>query len=309
MMNTPPPRTKRKTPLIITPRDERILRAIYQYRYMTALDVAYLLFQPSSFTHVREILSALAGGEDLGTHTYLCRFGLPAVGNAVRVFTLGAKGRRYLTEELGVPVSWYFRPYKLKQLSTGHVLHSLILTRFLVAAQCWSRKQPDFTLFKMRLGYELGSTPGRVTLLAKGKPKTVPVIPDAWLLFERVKNGNHIPILLEIDRGMEYQQRFKQHVRARIKYIEDGGYTRTFATQSATIAYATTGQTPAYRERRREAMRLWTAEVLAELHMQNWAGVFRFASVEYQTLYDLTVFEKPVWFRPDSPAPMPLLTP
>ena len=141
---------------------------------------------------------------------------------------------------------------------------------------------------------------------------TVPVIPDAWLLFERVRNGNLIPIFLEIDRGTEYQRRFKQHLRARIRFIEEGGYARTFGTKSVTMAYATTattGHLPASGDTRRSTMAVWTMDVLAELGLEHWAGIFRFASVDYAGLFDLTLFEKPVWYRPDSPTPRTLLTP
>jgi hypothetical protein len=142
----------------------------------------------------------------------------------------------------------------------------------------------------------------------RGETITVPVIPDAWLLFERVSNGNKLPIFLEIDRGMEYQQRFKEHIRSRVKFIEDGGYTKMFGSQSVRIAYATTGEIPAYLERRRKTMGVWTKEVLTELGMENWASIFRFASLDFGSLFDLTLFEKPVWYRPDSPTPVPFLT-
>jgi hypothetical protein len=33
-------------PLFLTPRDEEILEAVYRYRYVTSLDIAYLLFRP-----------------------------------------------------------------------------------------------------------------------------------------------------------------------------------------------------------------------------------------------------------------------
>jgi hypothetical protein len=306
-MITNPKKSQRK-PLIITRRDEQILREIYQYRYMTALDVAWLFFKPSSHTHVREILSMLSGGQDLATQTYLCRFGLPSVGNAERVFTLGAKGRNFLAEH-GLPMTWYFRPYKLKHFSASHVQHQLLVTRCVVAAHVWSRKQSEFNLLNVRFGHEFRRTPGKVTREIKGDITRVPVIPDAWLLFERVSNGNELPIFLEIDRGMEYQQRFKQHIRSRIQFIEDGGYTRTFGSRSVTVAYATTGQTPAYRDTRRKAMALWTNEVLEELGKNKWAGVFRFASVDVKGLFDLALFNKPVWYRPDSPTPRTLLSP
>jgi hypothetical protein len=76
-----------------------------------------------------------------------------------------------------------------------------------------------------------------------------------------------------------------------------------------TVAYATTGQTPAYRDTRRKAMALWTNEVLEELGKNKWAGVFRFASVDVKGLFDLALFNKPVWYRPDSPTPRTLLSP
>jgi hypothetical protein len=112
-MKNPPAKITRKKPLILTERDEKILRAIYAYRYMTTLDVAWLLFRPTSKNHVGEVLTRLAGGKDLQTHMYLCRFGLPSVGNSERIFTLGARGRSFLSGQ-GLPVTWYFRPYKLK---------------------------------------------------------------------------------------------------------------------------------------------------------------------------------------------------
>jgi hypothetical protein len=301
-MTTPPAKIPRKKPLMLTPRDEKILRAIYEYRYMTALDVAWLLFKPTSRTHVTEILSSLAGGDDLQTHSYLCRFGLPSVGNSERVYTLGAKGRSFLAEH-GLPITWYFRPYKLKHFSYSHVQHNLILTRFVVALNVWIRKQTDFTLSTIRFGHELTGTPGRVTV----EGKTVPVIPDAWILLGRTRTRSQIPIFLEIDRGMEFQKRFKEHIRARIQFYYSGEYERMFGSESVRIYYATSGQAPEYRERRRATMRLWTSQVLEELHLQDWADVFRFASLEFDKLYDLTLFEKPVWYRPDSPTPVALL--
>ena len=106
---------------------------------------------------------------------------------------------------------------------------------------------------------------------------------------------------------MEFQKRFKEHIRSRILFYQEGGYSRMFGSESVRIYYATTGQAPEYRERRRQTMCLWTRQVLEELHLQDWADVFRFASLEFDNLYDLTLFEKPVWFRPDPPTPVALL--
>jgi hypothetical protein len=47
-------------------------------------------------------------------------------------------------------------------------------------------------------------------------------------------------------------------------------------------------------------MNAWTREVLAELSLQNWGGIFRFTAVEFDNLYDqaASLFEEPVWLRP-----------
>jgi hypothetical protein len=117
-------------------------------------------------------------------------------------------------------------------------------------------------------------------------------------------------VLLEIDRGSEYQERFKNHVRGRIEFIRSGDYARIFGTRAVSIAYATTGQVPDYADTRRKTMAVWTMEVLRELALESWTGVFHFTTVVYERLYEdaQTLFTKPVWYRPDSPArPVSLL--
>lgn len=95
---------------------------------------------------------------------------------------------------------------------------------------------------------------------------------------------------------------------ARIEFIASGAYQKMFETEAVMIAYATTGETPAYRETRRRTMCAWTQEVLAEQQMESWASVFRFCSVAYDDLYTAPLFQDPVWYRPDQPQPVPLFT-
>jgi hypothetical protein len=299
-------------PVILPQRSEEILRAVYFYRYVNALDMAHLLFSPGSLTHVRSILTDLAGGDDYQTNQYLYRFPLPhaSSGNKERIFTLGSKGRDFLANEVGLPVDWYFRPGKVKHLSYGQVIHNLILTRFLVSAHAWCTKQTDFTLAQTRICYELSKMPNMVEVTKEGKTETLKVIPDAWLKFERLKDGKHntfFPVLFEIDRGTEYQQKFKQHVRSRVEFIKRGGlYSNMFATEAVMIAYVTTGERPEYRDARRRAMCTWTQEVLTELHKENWASVFRFHSLCLDDIYNTALFDAPVWYRPDMQTPIPL---
>jgi hypothetical protein len=286
----------------LTPTEEEMLRMLSVYRYMTALDMAYSLGTPKTLTRVRSRLTRLAGGADYQERTFLYRFPLPSNkgGNRERVFTLGAAGRE-VVESFGMPVDWYYRPSKTGRLSGSHLAHQLLVTRFVVAAQQWTNAQPDYSLAEMRLSFEiernLGTRRGEV------------VVPDAWLHFARV-GGRKSPVLLEIDRGSEYQERFKNHIRGRIEFIRSGDYARIFGTRAVIIAYATTGSIPEYAETRRRTIGAWTKEVLTELELASWAGVFHFTTVVYERLYEdaQRLFIKPVWYRLDSPStPLPLL--
>jgi Replication-relaxation len=279
----------------LTPTEEEMLRIISVYRYMTALDMAYRLGTPKTLTRVRSRLTRLAGGTDYQERSFLYRFPLPSSnkgGNRERVFTLGAAGRE-VVESLGMPVDWYYRPSKTGRLSGSHLAHQLLVTRFVVAAQQWTNQQPDYSLAEMKLSFEIARH--------LGKQSGEAVVPDAWLHFARV-GGRKSPVLLEIDRGTEYQERFKNHIRGRIEFIRSGEYARIFGTQAVSIAYGTTGQVPDYAETRRKTMAAWTMEVLEELELKSWAGVFHFTTVVYERLYEdaQTIFTKPVWYRPDS---------
>jgi hypothetical protein len=299
---------KRRKPFIINQRIEEILKALHFHRYMPALDVAHLLYSPGSLTYVRGTLSSLAGGADFKPAQYLYRFPLNmSLGGPTRIFTLGSKGRDYLANEVGLPVDWGYRPSKTKYLSYSQVQHNLLLTRLLVAAHAWAAKQPDFELVKTRICYELAKTAATLEVSREGKTEKK-VIPDGWVEFER-NDGKKFPILLEVDRGMEYSRKFKRHVRSRIEFIRSGAYKKMFQTDAVLIAYITTGERPEYRETRRAAMCAYTREVLSDLHMENWSSIFRITSIEYDQLFTTPLFDEPaVWYRPDSPTPVPLFT-
>jgi hypothetical protein len=296
---------KGKPRLVLDQKAERIFRAIYFYRYMGALDVAYRLYSPGALARVRKTLLALSGDGDFVAREYLYRFQLPGEGNPERVYTLGSRGRDYLANEVGLPVTWYFRPEMVKHFSHAHVVHSLLLTRVLVAAEQWARSQEGIRLAARRISYELWVSPPVVEIDAEDGKKEVKVVPDAWLLFER-PDGKRASVLVEIDRGREYQAAFKAHVAARLEFIASGQYTRVFGTRGVTIAYATTGERPEYGEARVSRMRQWTKEVLVNQGRESWAELFRFCTLSLDTVYQLPLFSGPVWRRIGSETPVAL---
>ena len=291
---------------IVSRKDEEILQTVHMFRFLTIRDVTARLFSLGSRTYVRDRLSRLCGGADEAEDQYLYRFQLPHAGpgNSERVFTLGSRGRDFLATEVGLPVAWYFRPQKVKNASFASLMHNLILTRVLVAAERWARDCPAYNLIQIRTSYDLATS--------SPHESGTQVIPDAWVLFERVANGAHVhfaPVLLEIDRGTEYKERFQDHVRSRLEFVRSGAYRELFGTEWVTIAYATAGQTLPQGQARRQSMCAWTWELLRELRKERWAGNFRFTSVSYDSLYQLPLFVAPMWYRPDGAEPVGLFSP
>ena len=282
-----------QSPLILTPRDEDMLNALHTYRYMSAKDMAYLLFSPRILNYVRSRMVRLAGGEDFAAHAYLCRFQLPTTTQkGEKIFTLGARGRHFL-QEAGLPVDWYFRPSKLPHFGFSHLTHALLQTRVVVAASSFSRQQQQqFRLTQSRLSYDLS----RLGLS---------VIPDAWLVFEN-QQGKKYQILLEIDRGTQYQVAFKRHIKERLEFIDNEDHVKLFGIKAVMVAYVTTGQRPEHRDSRKATLLRWIQELLTELEIEDWAGLFRVTSVVLGEVYDAGIYEKAIWYKPDAAKPTPL---
>src|SRR5262245_63405145 len=102
----------------------------------------------------------------------------------------------------------------------------------------------------------------------------------------------------------------KTHVKGIIVNNRSVPYEQVIATPALIITYATTSEVKEHAETRRKTMCAWTMEVLRELEIENWAGIFRFTSLDYTRLYEQgrELFTSPVWYRHDAPStPVPLL--
>ena len=298
-------------PVVLNRDDEEILKAVHYYRFMTALDVAHLIFSPSALRRVRDSLVRLCGGDDFQGNQYLYRFRMPKTqaGNPERIYTLGSRGREFLVQELGESINWHVRPEKGIHLGFSQLMHNLVLTRVLVAARKWADGQPDFRLIEVRICYEMSGSAAATGGERQGKSDHVSVIPDAWLLFEKLKNGVReyvFPVLLEIDRGTMYRQRLKRHILSRIEFVGSGEYGRVFGQEAVVIAYATTGATGEMQDGRRKALCAWTMEALKDSGRESWTEVFRFCSLAYGDIYESGFLENLAWYRPDSEKPMNL---
>lgn len=186
-------------------------------------------------------------------------------------------------------------------------MHHLTLTRFLVAARVWFKGGPGIEIPNLNISYVMERAPGRVEVVKEGKRTSVKVIPDAWILFENRRANVRTAVLLEIDRGTAYREKFKEHVRTRIEFVRSGGYERMFGGKGCIITYATTGELPEYRESRCGVMCDWTMQELCDLQIADWASILRFGAIVRKEMVDTPLFTGRIWRRPDSDSPVRLL--
>jgi hypothetical protein len=312
-MKTVPDHKSSKKPLILTATQEKVLRATHFYRFLCAQDICRLHWSSNSITYVRDLLANLA------KHKYLYRFQLPSVHSggigAERIYTLGAAGRKFM-EKSGFKIDWVYKPHRIKLASYGAALHNLLLSRILIAASVWAKNQPNFKLVKTRICYELAREAPSIQLInAKGEREMVKVIPDAYLLFQKLNNNKHerfYQVILELDRGTEFQKRLVKSIRARLEFIKDSeAYRRLLGMEpkNVIIAYITTGDRPEYRESRRRAMSDWAMEVISQSDLENLSCSFLFCSVVASEIYNIPLFEGAGWFKPGESSPVSLFTP
>jgi hypothetical protein len=298
-------------PKLLSPSQERIVRAVGAFRYMCAIDVAQLLFSPSSLTYVREALAALSGGKDYAQGHYLYRFPLPSTtrDNRTKVYTLGAAGRQYLQSECGLSCDWQARPGKLRTLSYSALQHNLFLTRLVVLSQLFCLVSPSYTLSQTRLSYDLSTDEVLLAHPVTGQFSRALLVPDAWVCFVR-RDGLVCSVLFELDRAMEFKARLQAHVRARIEMLTSGLYEAVFAQRAVKIAYVTIGESEPARDARVKSMRAWAGEVLAKAGLKEWGRVFHFTALAPTQIYEKPdLFTTDCWQHPASAILVALLPP
>jgi hypothetical protein len=288
----------------LTKRDLAIMRDLSELRFATAKDIALMHFSPHSLTYGRSLLSRLT------EEGYLYRFSPPRTtsGNPERVYVLTSKGAQALVEITHTPVSWYYRPSRLKGLSFSYLRHALLLSRLVASLTYFARTNPRYTLTDCYLFYELLRMQMPPTGEDNGKPQLLPAVADAWAYLEDAE-GKDTALWIEADCGTIFRERYRAYLKARLDFLQSGDYERVFDTPEVLLCFITTGQLEEYKNKRRRALQGWTQEVLAEEGLAAKASLFRFAAVGYNELFTLPLFDSPVWYRPDDPErPRSLLT-
>ncbi len=139
--------------------DEKVLRAIGRYFYLTAEQITRLLFSPNSHTYTSEILTRLT------RERYLERTVMPReseFGRGKSVWSLMGKGRSFLE---GLGISLLPRVSHTAVRSHSHFRHLLAVNDALIACEVFARDEPGVDLAGFVHERTFHRTPERVELV------------------------------------------------------------------------------------------------------------------------------------------------
>jgi hypothetical protein len=317
------------TPLILSPKDQHILKLFAKFRLLTAQEITAFCYSKGSLTYARSRLAALSGNQDITdkdlAYGYpLWRFSFPTGnrGNNERIFALSLTGARIL-HSLGIPGAWYLRPSRLRTYSHSYFLHDLTRNRFVVLLLTWAKSKPHLRI-EPHLSYELSKPPTveipvRRLVLTNGKVVKIPVmtrvgvIPDGEILVTNTSTGERLLIILEIDHNTQARERLRNHITALLAFARSRAFTKVYGHISYRIVYATQGVTASASQSRLAYLCDFTMKLLIELKRPQDSRYFRFTSIAYASLYTDAkhLLEEPAWYLPGDvkrQSPVPLFT-
>ena len=323
------------TALLLTPKDENILRLFGKFRLLTAQEITHLCYSgwvgkttpktkdsvpTGSLTYARSRLSALSGHQDITdkslTYGYpLWRVSFPTGkrGTNEKIFALSLTGRQML-EGLGIPVSWHMRPSRLRTFAHSTLLHDLTHNRFVVAMHAWAESSKPNLRIESHLSYELSQAPITVEIpvpssrLVRGELVEIPVmtkvgvIPDGEIVITNTSTGERLLILLEIDHNTQAPERLRNHIAALLAYTKSLHFKRRYGNIPYRILYATQGVTDTASKSRLAYLCDFTLKLLTESKRTRDSQYFRFTTIEFARLYTdaKRLFDdaEPSWYLP-----------
>lgn len=266
----------------LTERDIDVIEAVHLYRILRQ-DQIQLLFFPTKNKAQR----ALARLYD---HAFLERKFLPVLyGRSPTLYVLDKRGADLLRSERGYEdLVWY---NSSKDLKTDFIEHTAALNDFRLSIVVSARRQ-GLEVITWASETQLKADYDRVRLANARRP--VSVIPDGYFVLNTSHGKAHF--FVEIDRGTETLQRFKQKVRAYVAYYESGAYQQRYGTNSLRILTVVTG------EGRLANLRIATQQVTEET-----SGRRRFWFALASDLTPETVLSQPVWYITGEGTPSALI--
>jgi hypothetical protein len=224
-------RASHPPPMQITARDIRIVRAVYEMRFLTREQVQELEFSPSTASYCKRRLSLLYH------HGVLDRKFIPApgaFGSTRAIYCLARKGADLVAHELAVsPADLDWRP-NLSERELYFLPHTLGINDFRIA----------LTLHAHEHGFDLVWTDERALRRRqmrdyipdpKGRGEKLTVVPDGY--FTLTAGGTMSAFALELDRATVEEKPFKTKVRAYGEWKRTGAYAKRFGLDSLRVLF------------------------------------------------------------------------
>lgn len=272
------PRYKRaSTPpaMQLTARDIRIVRWVYEMRFVTREQIQRLQFSPSTASYCKRRLALLFH------NGYLDRKFIPvpgSFGSTRAIYCLASKGMQLLAYELKIEIDW--RPRDTER-ELYFLQHTLASNDFRVCA----------TLAAQRLGLALDWTDERTLRRDEMKDyvadprhggQKLAVIPDGY--FTLSDADKRLSFALELDRATVEEKPFKTKVRAYGQWKLTGAYGKRFGTDSLRVLFVIASH---HRDRHRlERTKHWC-------EVEGGRSLFWFADAADVTEY--AIFNEPIW--------------
>jgi hypothetical protein len=270
-----------------------ILVAIGIYHYLTAVQLARLLFSPGSLTYVRDQV------KELFHSGHLARLFPPTLaprGAYKAVYALDRRGYAYLKAQ-GLEPPGRFRPSENVEREWLFLRHTESANDLLILVNLLTRQDPQLELHRVLTERQLKHHPVYVTV----DDKKVGVIPDGWVDLRR---GNlQTCLAFELDRGTVSRKNWTRKVQALNAYSK-GPYqdAAVFDTNSLSIAVVTTAS-----ERRLNDLIDWTEDAFEQTSGDDIVSSMFLAAFDPATIAPRQAFYSPIWSQPFSDQRLPLL--
>ncbi len=212
--------------MMLTERDQEILKALNDYRTLLAHQIEALFFTSKSATQYRLVR--------LYQHEFVDRHIMPIVSQtAIKVpiiYTLGKRGASVLTALCG-----YGREQIRPQIAmTWQVLDHLLQVNDIRIAVTLAAQHNQWRLEEWLDEFSLKANPDYVSIAGASKP----VLPDGYFCLS-VPQGK-ARFFLEVDRGTEPHHKFKPQIEVYEAYIRSGQYQERYKAKSLRILIVTT---------------------------------------------------------------------
>ncbi len=266
--NSPPP-------MQLVARDIRIVRWVYEMRFITREQLQRLEFAPSTASYCKRRLALLFH------NGYLDRKFIPApgsFGSTKAIYCLSAKGARLLTHEFKTEIDWRPRDTERELYFLRHTLASNDFRIYV-------------TLATQRLGATLDWVDERTLRRDEMKDyvadprhdgERLAIVPDGY--FQLANQERAAAFALELDRATVEEKPFKAKVRAYGEGKLSGAYRRRHGIDSLRVLFVIAPND-------RDPHRL--ARVKRWCEAEGGRSLFWFAHMA--DLDEQTVFRTPIW--------------